>query len=69
MAGEYAMTVCVAGRRPVIRDALAHSRPPLAPSVPRALQAETAAFISHAIDIAGQALGRLRRHGRATDDK
>ena len=56
-AGEYALDVFDAGWHPVIRDALAYWRghPPLPGRPSRMLRAETAAFVSHVIDLAGQA--------------
>ena len=53
-AGEYALDVFDADWHPVIRDALAYWRglPPLG-RTSRVLRAETAAFVSHVIDVAG----------------
>lgn len=54
-AGEYALDVFDAGWHPVIRDALTYWRglPPLPGRTSRALRVETAAFVSHVIDVAG----------------
>lgn len=54
-AGEYALGVFGSGWHPVIRDALAYWRglPPLPGRTFRVLRTETAAFVSHVIDLAG----------------
>lgn len=54
-AGEYAFGVFDAGWHPVIRDALTYWRclPPVPNRPARALRAETAAFVSHVVGLAG----------------